>query len=204
MNNKKIRKMAAAAAMVMMISLLAACGGGGATVEPTSPAATAAIIEATAAPAEATAAPIEATPVPAESTPVSSDSPSTPVAMTRLNLNAVSGDELLATIPNFSSRMVREFQEYRPYVSILQFRQEIGKYVDDATVAGYEQYVYVPVDVNNADEATLMQMPGVDEAIAAALAAGRPYADNAAFLAALAGQVSAGDATAAAAYLTTP
>lgn len=37
--------------------------------------------------------------------------------------------------------MVRKFEEYRPYVSIQQFRREIGKYVDEAMVAAYEQYV---------------------------------------------------------------
>src|SRR5215813_3568963 len=60
---------------------------------------------------------------------------STPGA--KLNLNNVTGDQLLATIPNFPNRMVREFQEYRPYVSIQQFRREIGKYVGDAQVAEY-------------------------------------------------------------------
>ena len=53
----------------------------------------------------------------------------------KLNLNTVTGDELLGTIPGFGNRMVREFQEYRPYISIQQFRQEIGKYVDAKEVA---------------------------------------------------------------------
>ncbi|MBZ0295477.1 MAG: carboxypeptidase regulatory-like domain-containing protein [Anaerolineae bacterium] len=105
----------------------------------------------------------------------------TTAEFTLLNLNTASGDEFL-TIPNMSNRMVREFNEYRPYISILQFRREIGKYVDDATVAGYEAYVYVPVDVNESDAATLMQIPGVDEAIAQQLIDARPFADYAAFL----------------------
>jgi hypothetical protein len=44
----------------------------------------------------------------------------------KLNLNAVTEDQLLSTIPNFSTRMVRESMEYRPYISIQQFRKEIG------------------------------------------------------------------------------
>jgi len=107
----------------------------------------------------------------------------------------------MATIPNFSGRMVREFFEYRPYVSIQQFRKEIGKYVDAQQVAAYEQYVYVPVDVNQADAATLQQLPGVDATIADALIAGRPYASSQAFLEKLAGSISAADAQQAAAYL---
>lgn len=116
------------------------------------------------------------------------------------NLNTATGDDFL-TIPNMSSRMVREFEEYRPYVSILQFRREIGKYVDDATVAGYEQYVYVPVDYNASDAATLMQIPGVDEAAANALIAGRPYDSRDAFLSALAEQAPGVDVHYAANYL---
>ncbi len=122
-------------------------------------------------------------------------------AVQKLNLNEVTGEQLLATIPNFGDRMVREFMEYRPYVSIQQFRQEIGKYVDDAQVAEYEQFVYVPVDVNESDEATLQQLPGVDATVAAALVAGRPYASNDAFLQKLAEVAPQANATSAAAYL---
>lgn len=99
----------------------------------------------------------------------------------KLNLNTVTGEELLATIPGFGNRMVREFEEYRPYVSIQQFRKEIGKYVDEAQVAEYEKYVYVPIDPNEADEATLQQIPGVDAAVSAQLVAARPYATPADF-----------------------
>jgi DNA uptake protein ComE-like DNA-binding protein len=122
---------------------------------------------------------------------------------TKLDLNTASEDDLLSTIPHFSNRMVREFMEYRPYVSITQFRQEIGKYVDVEQVAAYEQYVYVPVDVNKADAATLQQLPGVDATIAEQLIAARSYDSNDAFLAKLAEYVSTADVSAAEAYLAT-
>jgi len=44
-------------------------------------------------------------------------------------------------IPGVGRRMAHEFEEYRPYTSIEQFRREIGKYVDEAEVARLEQYV---------------------------------------------------------------
>jgi len=122
-------------------------------------------------------------------------------ACAKLNLNDLTEDQLMATIPDFSSRMVREFFEYRPYVSIQQFRREIGKYVDDTTVAGYEQYVFVPVDPNNADSDTLQQIPGVDATVADALIAGRPYASTQAFLDVLEQAVNAQQLAAAACYL---
>jgi len=81
---------------------------------------------------------------------------------------------------------VAAFIENRPFVSILEFRWEISHYVDDSVIAGYEQYVYVPVNINESDPATLMQIPGVDETVAESLIAARPFDDNEAFLAALA------------------
>ena len=68
-------------------------------------------------------------------------------------------EQLLDTIPQMGNRMVREFFEYQPYVSIQQFRREIGKYVDDVQVAFYEDDVFVPVDVNQSDLETMTQLP---------------------------------------------
>jgi len=123
------------------------------------------------------------------------------VAMTKLDLNSVSGDDLLATIPDFGNRMVREFQEYRPYVSIQQFRREIGKYVDETQVALYEEYVYVPIQVNDSDAETLMQIPDLDETAAETLMAARPFDSNDAFLQQLVEVAPADDGTLAQAYL---
>jgi len=118
-----------------------------------------------------------------------------------LNLNEATGEGFQAAIPNFGERMGREFLEYRPYVSIQQFRQEIGKYVDEAQVAAYEQYVYVPVNVDEADAETFQQIPGVDEAVAAELIAARPYGSNETFLAKLAEYVSDAELAVAGSYL---
>lgn len=139
-----------------------------------------------------------ATPAPANATP------SAGASGAKLNLNTVSADELLNSLPNFGNRMVREFQEYRPYISIEQFRREIGKYVDDAQVAEYEKYVYVPISANEADAATLQQIPGLEAAEAATLIAARPFATNEAFLTALSAYVSADELALAESYLAAP
>jgi DNA uptake protein ComE-like DNA-binding protein len=172
------------AAALVALSLLAACSS-------------------SATPAAPTIAPAAATSVPAAAPAASVEAPLAVPAMTRLNLNEATPEQFL-TIPDVGQRMVREFNEYRPYRSIQQFRREIGKYVSDEQVAAYEQYVYVPVDRNQADGETLKQLPGVDDAVAAELIAGRPYAANADFLTALAGKLTAADAQAAAGYLVTP
>lgn len=57
-----------------------------------------------------------------------------------MNLNTASGEAFM-TIPGMTERMVHEFEEYRPYTSIEQFRREIGKYVDANEVARLESYV---------------------------------------------------------------
>ena len=36
----------------------------------------------------------------------------------KINLNSMTREELLATIPEFSNRMVREFFEYQPYIYV--------------------------------------------------------------------------------------
>ena len=59
-----------------------------------------------------------------------------------LDLNTATGDEILL-IPGVGERMKHEFEEYRPYRSIEQFRREIGKYVDSTEVARLEQYVTI-------------------------------------------------------------
>jgi DNA uptake protein ComE-like DNA-binding protein len=138
----------------------------------------------------------------AEST-ATTESDTQSVGCAKLNLNEVTEDALMSTIPGFSSRMVREFMEYRPYASIRQFRQEIGKYVDANQVAEYEKYVYVPVVVNDADAETLMQLPGVEAAVAAEAMKSRPYASNEAFLAALGERVNEHQIAEARCYLAT-
>jgi DNA uptake protein ComE-like DNA-binding protein len=158
------------------------------------------------APASAASSPAtQASPVAAASpAAVASPAAASPAdqAIAKLNLNTATAEQF-RTIPGVGDRMVREFDEYRPYTSIQQFRREIGKYVSQEQVAAYEQYVYVPVDPNNADAETLRQLPGVDASIAAQLIAGRPYASTEAFLARLGQLVSADLALAARALLAT-
>lgn len=120
---------------------------------------------------------------------------------TKINLNTATSDQLLSTIPGFGNRMVREFQEYRPYISVQQFRQEIGKYVDDAQIAEYEKYVYVPIAINEADAETLLQIPGLDATEADTLISARPYASAADFLTKLSEFVSAAELETAKSYL---
>ncbi len=58
----------------------------------------------------------------------------------QVNLNTASEADIML-IPGMNGRMTHEFEEYRPYTSLDQFRREIGKYVDDDEVARLESYV---------------------------------------------------------------
>lgn len=60
----------------------------------------------------------------------------------RIDLNTATGEEILL-IPGVGERMRHEFEEYRPYRAIAQFRREMGKYVDSAEVARLERYVEI-------------------------------------------------------------
>lgn len=140
---------------------------------------------------------------PAQS-PVATSAASPGAVRAKLNVNTASGAELMSTIPNFNNRMVHEFEEYRPYRSIQVFRREIGKYVAPAVVAEYEKYIFVPIDINQADVPTLMQISGLDQSEAESLIAGRPYASPDAFLTKLSDKVSASELATARTYLNQP
>ena len=101
--------------------------------------------------------------------------------LNKLDLNSASETDL-ARVPGATSRMVHEFEEYRPYVSIEQFRREMAKYIDADAIAAYEEYLYVPVDYNESDKATVMQIPGIDDAMAQTLLDARPYDSAESFL----------------------
>ena len=120
---------------------------------------------------------------------------------TKVNLNTASGDDFIAAIPGLGNRMVREFMEYRPYISIQQFRQEIGKYVDDTQVAEYEKYVYVPITINDSDSETLQQISGLTADEAASLISARPFASTDDFLTKLSEYISADELEIAKTYL---
>ena len=90
------------------------------------------------------------------------------------NLNTTA-EEDFKMIPGVGDRMAHEFDEYRPYTSIKQFRKEIGKYVDEAEVARYENYVFVPVELNTASEEDIKALPGVGDRMAHEFEEYRPY-----------------------------
>lgn len=57
-----------------------------------------------------------------------------------VNLNSATEEEL-RLIPGMNDKMVHEFEEYRPYAAMEDFNREIGKYVDEAEVARFRNYV---------------------------------------------------------------
>lgn len=90
------------------------------------------------------------------------------------NLNTTA-EEDFKMIPGVGDRMAHEFEEYRPYVSLAQFRREIGKYVDETEVARYENYVFVPIELNTASEEVILALPGVGKRMAHEFEEYRPY-----------------------------
>lgn len=145
--------------------------------------------------AQTNSAPATGSPSPAASQAGSGD------AKGKLNLNTASESEFLAGVPGLGDRMAHEFEEYRPYRSIQQFRREMAKYVSAEQIAEYEKYVFVPISINEADAATLQQLPGLDASEAQAVIAGRPYASPEAFIAKVTPYISEGNVTVAKSYL---
>lgn len=59
-----------------------------------------------------------------------------------IDINKATAKEI-ETIPGVGPKMRHEFEEYRPWTSIEQFRREIGKYVDAAEVARLERFIVI-------------------------------------------------------------
>jgi len=81
-------------------------------------------------------------------------------AFVHVNLNTATAAEVLL-IPRIARRMAREFEEYRPWVSMAQFDKEIGKYVDATEVNRLKQYVFIPLDLNTATDDAFRTIPNL-------------------------------------------
>ena len=92
----------------------------------------------------------------------------------QINLNTASREEIMV-VPGLSSRMAHEFEEYRPYSSLDQFRREIGKYVDEDEVARLEQYVFIPINLNDAPLTDYETIPGMTPKMVHEFEEYRPY-----------------------------
>jgi DNA uptake protein ComE-like DNA-binding protein len=91
-----------------------------------------------------------------------------------LNLNTATPQQILL-IPRAGNRMVREFQEYRPYRALAQFEREIGKYVNATELARLEQYVFVPINLNTGSDADIQTIPGLGARMLREFKEYRPY-----------------------------
>ena len=91
-----------------------------------------------------------------------------------INLNTAPRDEILL-IPGVGERIAHEFEEYRPYKMLAQFRKEIGKYVDQKEVARLEEYVFIPINLNTATDADILSIPGMGQRMLHEFKEYRPY-----------------------------
>ena len=91
-----------------------------------------------------------------------------------IDLNTASSEEI-HLVPGVGDRMTHEFEEYRPYTAMAQWRREMGKYVDDEEVARMERYVFVPIDLNTATREGILDVPGVGDRMAHEFEEYRPY-----------------------------
>ena len=84
-------------------------------------------------------------------------------------------------IPGVGDRMAHEFEEYRPYTSIKQFKREMAKYVDENEISRYLNYVFVPVELNTTAEDDIKSLPGLGKRMTHEFMEYRPYKNLAQF-----------------------
>jgi DNA uptake protein ComE-like DNA-binding protein len=101
-------------------------------------------------------------------------------AFIHVNLNTGTPEEIIL-IPGAGKRMVREFDEYRPWKSFAQFDKEIGKYVKDDEVQRLKQYVFIPVNLNTATDEDIFSIPGAGKRMVREFKEYRPWKAKAQF-----------------------
>lgn len=104
-----------------------------------------------------------------------------PTCFVPLNLNTATEEEF-KMVPGVGDKMAHEFEEYRPYKKVAQFRREMGKYVDEAEIARYEKYVFVPVELNSATDEEILAIPGVGDRMLHEFKEYRPYTNMQQFI----------------------
>lgn len=91
-----------------------------------------------------------------------------------INLNKTTRAEILL-VPGVGDKMAGEFEEYRPYAALAVFKREMGKYVDDEEVARLSQYVFVPINLNDATDEAILSIPGMGRRMLREFKEYRPY-----------------------------
>jgi DNA uptake protein ComE-like DNA-binding protein len=102
-------------------------------------------------------------------------------AFVHINLNTATPEEILL-VPGAGKRMVREFEEYRPWRSYAQFDKEIGKYVGAEKTAQLAQYTFIPVRLNTASDADILSIPGAGNRMVREFKEYRPWKTKEQFL----------------------
>jgi DNA uptake protein ComE-like DNA-binding protein len=95
-------------------------------------------------------------------------------AFVHVNLNTGTREEILL-IPGAGARMVREFDEYRPWKTWAQFDKEISKYVGAEETNRLKKYVFIPVNLNTGSPEDILSIPGAGNRMVREFAEYRPW-----------------------------
>jgi DNA uptake protein ComE-like DNA-binding protein len=102
-------------------------------------------------------------------------------AFVHINLNTATPEEILL-VPGAGKRMVREFDEYRPWKTYAQFDREIGKYVGADGAARLAQYTFIPVRLNTATDEDILSIPNAGPRMVREFKEYRPWKTQAQFM----------------------
>jgi DNA uptake protein ComE-like DNA-binding protein len=114
-------------------------------------------------------------------------------AFVHINLNTATPAEILL-VPGAGKRMVREFDEYRPWKSYAQFDKEIGKYVGAERTAQLAQYTFIPIRLNNGTDADILTIPNAGPRMVREFKEYRPWKTKEQFIKEIGKYVGAKDA----------
>ena len=95
-------------------------------------------------------------------------------AFVHINLNTGKPEEFML-VPGSGKRMSAEFAEYRPWKNWAQFDKEIGKYVGQQETDRFKQYMFIPINLNTANDEVLLTVPGANSRMVGELKQSRPW-----------------------------
>lgn len=95
-------------------------------------------------------------------------------AFVHINLNTGKAEEFML-VPGSGKRMSAEFAEYRPWKNWAQFDKEIGKYVGQQETDRFKQYMFIPINLNTANDEVLLTVPGANSRMVGELKQSRPW-----------------------------
>jgi DNA uptake protein ComE-like DNA-binding protein len=92
----------------------------------------------------------------------------------QVNVNAAP-DEELQLVPGMTAATMAAIRQGRPFTTLVQFRNAVGRAIGEPAVAALDPFVFVPINLNTASDADIMSIPRMGQRMLREFKEYRPY-----------------------------